>query len=248
MTLKETLISYIVTSVPKKIIDFFQIYRSRLNFTLNNLIDKGLEINVVYDIGAYHGNWSNNLRKTCLKNRIFYLFEANKKNESFLKNKKFQYFIGILSNKIKKVNFYSKNHSGDSYFLENTKFYKKNLKPKKILTNTLDNIIKQNNLPLADFIKIDTQGSEIDILKGSTKSLKNCKIIYLECPIVRYNHNAPNLSEYINYMNKIKYLPYDICEIHYIDKVLVQIDIIFLKKNIFKKYLLNKKHILKLLD
>ena len=51
---------------------------------------------------------------------------------------------------------------------------------------------------LPDFIKIDTQGSELDILKGGEKTISNCSLIYLECPIIEYNLGSPNLNDYIN--------------------------------------------------
>jgi hypothetical protein len=41
-----------------KIINYFKIYKFRLNITLDNLIKDGIEINTVYDIGAFHGEWS----------------------------------------------------------------------------------------------------------------------------------------------------------------------------------------------
>ena len=85
-------------------------------------------------------------------------------------------------------------------------------------------------------LKIDTQGSEIDIIKGGSEILKNCKAILLECPIISYNIGAPTLSDYVEYLDSINYLPLDITETHYLDKVLVQIDIIFLRKDIFQKF------------
>ena len=108
-------------------------------------------------------------------------------------------------------------------------------------STTLDNIVKKENLPLPDFLKIDTQGSELDILRGSKKSISKCSLIYLECPIIEYNLKAPKLNEYIDYLNLIDFVPYDVCEIHKIDNVLIQIDILFIKKNILNKIYPNKK-------
>ena len=96
-------------------------------------------------------------------------------------------------------------------------------------------------LPFPDFLKIDTQGSEIDILKGSNKTISQCTLIYLECPILEYNLNAPNFHEYITFMNSIDYVPIDICELHKIDNVLIQIDILFIKKKILKNIYQDKK-------
>ena len=71
---------------------------------------------------------------------------------------KFKYFIGVLSNEKKKINFYSRKLTGDSYYREQTSGYDENLEPEGITTVTLDEIIKKENLKLPNMIKIDTQG------------------------------------------------------------------------------------------
>ena len=213
---------------------FMFFYKHKLNSNLIDLIKKEVEIKIVYDIGAYRGGFSNYLNKTSLKGKDFYLFEANEKNEKYLNKFDFKYFIDVLSDRKKEVKFYSKSLSGDSYYLEKTNIYD-GFDAKTKITNTLDNIVEQNNLPFPNFIKIDTQGSEIDILKGAKRTISNCKLIYLECPIIEYNFGSPNLDQYIKYLDSIDFVPYDICEVHYIDKMLVQIDILFIKKSIINK-------------
>ena len=128
-----------------------------------------------------------------------------------------------------------------SYFPEKTNFYEETVKPKTLKTTTLNEIQKKTQIPFPDLLKIDTQGSEIDIIKGGSEILKNCKAILLECPIISYNIGAPTLSDYVEYLDSINYLPLDITETHYLDKVLVQIDIIFLRKDIFQKIYQGKK-------
>ena len=225
---------------------FLQIlYKHKLNSNLINLIKKEVEIKTVYDIGAHRGDFSNFLSKTSLKGKDFYLFEANEKNQKFLNKFNFKYFIEVLSDKKKVVQFYSKPHEslgGDSYFRETTDIYDDSDSTTKI-TDTLDNIVEKNNLPLPNFIKIDTQGSEIDILKGATKVISDCKLIYLECPLIEYNFESPSLDQYIKYLASIDFIPYDICEVHYIDEMLVQIDILFIKKSIFNKIHPGKKNL-----
>ena len=222
---------------------FLQIlYKHKLNSNLIKLIKKEVEIKTVYDIGAHRGDFSNFLSKTSLKGKDFYLFEANEKNEKYLNKFDFKYFIDVLSDRKKEVKFYSKSLSGDSYYLEQTNIYD-GFDAKTKISNTLDNIVEQNNLPFPNFIKIDTQGSEIDILKGAKRVISNCKLIYLECPIIEYNFGSPNLDQYIKYLDSIDFIPYDICEVHYIDKMLVQIDILFIKKSIFNKIYPGKKNL-----
>jgi FkbM family methyltransferase len=219
--------------------------QKRLNSIISKIVHYKVKINNIYDVGAFKGEWTNQLYKNSLKNKNFFLFEANIENEEYLSKYNHKYFIEILSNKRKKVKFYSLANTGDSYYLEQTSIYKK-IKPEKKITSTLDIIQKKNKLPYPDFLKIDTQGSEIDILKGGKKILKRCKVILLECPIISYNKGAPNLNEYVNYLNLIGFLPFEVGEIHHINNVFVQIDIFFLKKEILKK--INNKKILKIFN
>tara|TARA_B100002019_G_scaffold228138_1_gene201395 strand:- start:277 stop:1011 length:735 start_codon:yes stop_codon:yes gene_type:complete len=221
-------------SFPRIFTRFFKsLYKHKLDYNLTELIKKGLKIDVIYDIGAYRAEWSKNYSQSSLKNKDFFLFEANQENERYLKKSNFNYYIGVLSNEKKKVNFYSRKLTGDSYYREQSDRYEKDRKPEIITTTTLDEVVEKENLKLPNFIKIDTQGSEIDILKGSKNTLKNCNLIYLETPIIEYNLNSPNLNECINYLESINFVPFDICEVHHMDNVLIQIDILYINKSKF---------------
>ena len=221
-------------SFPRIFTRFFKsLYKHKLDYNLTELIKKGLKIDVIYDIGAYRAEWSKNYSQSSLKNKDFFLFEANQENERYLKKSNFNYYIGVLSNEKKKVNFYSRKLTGDSYYREQSDRYEKDRKPEVITTITLDEVVEKENLKLPNFIKIDTQGSEIDILKGSKNTLKNCNLIYLETPIIEYNLNSPNLNECINYLESINFVPFDICVVHHMDNVLIQIDILYINKSKF---------------
>jgi FkbM family methyltransferase len=222
------------------LLKFPKLSRTFYKYSVNNKLGKFLKdfqlknkINFVYDIGAFKGEWSNFYKNTSLTKSNFILFEANKEHIRNIDNSKFQIFNVVLSDKKKEVRFYNnKNSSGDSYYKENT-YHHKDLEPEVVSTSTLDDLVKENNLSLPDFIKIDTQGSELDILKGSTNSLLNCKLIYLECPLARLNLNDLNIQDYLNFLNKIGFIPQEVCEIHYFHEFLVQIDILFIKKDFY---------------
>jgi FkbM family methyltransferase len=236
MKLKSKLRYFLYKIFPDKYIKIFnRAYDHKLNHNLLFLINKGLKINVIFDIGAFRGDWSKSLNETALKNKDFYLFEANEENKEFLVNSGFKFFLNVLSDQKKEVTFFSRSSTGDSYLVEQTSFYQNDLKPILKQTVKLDDLVKKEKLPFPDFIKIDTQGSELDILKGAHQSISLCSLIYLECPIIEYNLNAPNLNEYISHLNSINFIPFDICEVHRIDNVVIQIDILFIKKNILKK-------------
>jgi hypothetical protein len=100
-------------------------------------------------------------------------------------------------------------------------------------------LLVNHAIPLSDinltseiFINIDCQGDEIPILKGATNILKNASVILLELPFFgQYNTGVPSFLEHISYMDSVGYTVYDICEHHYINDFLMQLDIIFIKKN-----------------
>ena len=236
MKLKSKIIYNFLKIFPKKYLKIFEkFFDFKLNFNLINLLKQGIYIDVIYDIGAYHGKWSETLNKSSLRNKKFFLFEANEENEAHLKKLPFKFFIEILSDNEKQVEFYSLNSTGDSYYKEKTRLYDKDLDKKIRNTKTLDSVVKKENLPNPDFIKIDTQGSELDILKGGKETVSKCSLIYLECPIIEFNLNSPKFDDYIKYLDSIEFVPYDICEVHKLDNILIQIDILFIKKNIFNK-------------
>jgi len=203
------------------------------------MTELGLNIETVFDIGAYMGDWSTEFKRT-LPNSKFFLFEANYKCAPSLEKTSFLYLCGtVLSNPGKRsVEFYDNNSigTGSSYYKENTKWFDGGVSVKYPCI-TLDEIISQNNLPIPQLLKLDTQGSELDILAGAKSIIGKTDLIYVECPIVRYNHGAPNIYEYINFFLTNDYIPIDCFELHKLENVFIQLDILFMRKETKEKYL-----------
>ena len=81
------------------------------------------------------------------------------------------------------------------------------------------------------FIKIDCQGAEIPILKGSKTILNKTDFILLEMPLFgKYNEGIPNFLEHIQFMDSIGFCPFDIIDNHYINNFNMQIDMLFINK------------------
>ena len=79
-------------------------------------------------------------------------------------------------------------------FADNTRFNAKN--KIKINTKTIDGLVSQGGLTTIDFIKIDVQGAELDILKGGVNYLKN-NLVGLESEVEFSSmyENQPLFSE-----------------------------------------------------
>lgn len=197
------------------------------------LVARGYLCNVVYDIGAFNGGWAKYISSILPESKLF-LFEANEAHSSHLIECGHPFYNVVLSKPgISTVDFYVEQGTGDSYYKETTKYYDQN-KAITLPAKTLDEVIRVNDLPLPNFIKIDTQGSEIDILMGFS-NLSQVDFVLVECPIIRYNSGAPSMDHYLNYFKANNFVPFDVMEIHRMENVLVQIDILFVRSD-FKNH------------
>jgi FkbM family methyltransferase len=202
---------------------------------LIDIQQRGLEINTVYDVGAWTGGWSRDMKHSVLPSSDFILFEGNPERAEQMKSTGFTCFGTVLSKPgTDSVNYYSSAGTGDSYYRENTENYD-NIAPIQLPCTTIDLIVKKYNLPVPNFIKIDTQGSELDILSGAESILDKVDIIYTECPIVPYNIGSPNIQDYLNFFKEHDFIPLDLLETHTFENTLVQVDIMFMRKPVKDK-------------
>ena len=194
---------------------------------IQKIKEKGYSPDLVLDIGAHKGLWTRECNR--IFNTQFMLFEAIDYPELRASGK--QVYNVLLNDKEEEVDWYEARNTGDSMFCEKSKHFV-NCVPVKKQTTTLDLIFKDMIIPNEIFIKIDCQGAEIPILKGGLSLLKNVSFILLEMPFFgQYNTSVPSFLEHLKFMDSIGYVQYDICELHYINDFLMQIDIIFIKKD-----------------
>jgi len=197
--------------------------------TTINIKKLGYNFKNILDIGAYKGEWTN-MMKTVFKDSSYTLIEPNFHTE--LEPMKLETNISVfhkaLSDTVDTTIWYSQNSTGDSIFKERTACFDE-CSTNTIQTTTLD-LLFQNNESF-DFIKIDTQGAEINILKGGNKLIQNTDFILIELPFIgQYNENVPDFLSHIQFMDSIGFTTYDIVEQHVIANVLIQIDILFVRK------------------
>lgn len=205
------------------------------------MIDELKKINpkVVFDIGSNNGSWTREM-KYHLRNSNFYTFEANKKHGRTSGN----HYNVLLSSDEREIEFYSIAGTGDSYYRENTKHYQ-SVKPTKMPSRRLDIIIEQDNLTPPDFIKLDTQGSELDILEGLGEYIKDVKCILTEVSFFNYNQGSPKINDYIEFFQENGFYPVSVEQVHKCDNIVVQLDLFFLRKDI-KETIYGDKGVFKL--
>jgi FkbM family methyltransferase len=133
-------------------------------------------------------------------------------------NRKY-YDISLWSAPTSKTIYINEWESTSSMYLPNIDFlsgyqlqHHKGRKPKKefhVKCDTLDNILLEDEV-IPDFIKVDTQGAELEILKGSERILKEYSpIVTCETWCAEVYKDAPLMHEVIGYMDSLGYQVFD---------------------------------------
>ena len=163
-----------------------------------------------FDIGANKGHYIYKLNKLTQSEKIF-AFEPIPKNYTFLKNifpecKIFKYALsneaGITKMKIPMVDnkLLDTRAKIDFNILEKNESSYKTI---KIECSTIDLFVKHNNIRKIDFLKIDVEGHEFNILKGGIKAIKKFRpIILIE---IEQRHHVYNISQIFNFIKELKY-------------------------------------------
>jgi len=167
--------------------------------------------NVIYDIGSATLHWWKEAI-TAFPNSDIYCFDAGNRYEplyDYIGIPKSHYHLQVLGCTNSKINVQARYDQG----LETVNVYPENLSISGISGDifveeeravaTLDSIIEAKKLPLPDLIKMDIQGSELDVLLGGSIAVNNAKAIILELPHVEYNLGAADKDTIIAHMDSL---------------------------------------------
>jgi FkbM family methyltransferase len=186
---------------------------------LTKLRDRGFTPTNLIDIGANKGAFSLRCKQIWPFTTNFHLIEADEDNQFYLSTTGFSIYNTLLGDEDGKiVTFYKTKDSlgctGNSYYREKTIHYTDDhvIKVNKKMI-TLDTLFKDKEIKF-DFAKLDTQGSELDILRGGQKTLSTCKYILIEVSIKYYNEGIPLKDDIINFMKDFSYNKYEVLDKH----------------------------------
>ena len=79
-----------------------------------------------------------------------------------------------------------------------------------IQTTRLDDI---QNIKSPDFLKMDVQGAELEILKNGTNKLKDCLAMQLEVAYFNLYENQPSFGEVDVYLRELGFVPHRFLEV-----------------------------------
>lgn len=215
-------------------------YRAGETMRLEEVRDMGINPNAILDIGAHTGQFHSWSKRVWPDVGVF-MIEANPLHESHLDKLAMMngdnYLIAALGDEEREVTFYTRSDKphteGNSYYKEaNYWDIPQLVQESKIKLKKLDNIFEDE--ATFELIKMDTQGSELDILKGGKELVKRALAVVLEVSLIEYNEGAPSAEETINYMNKIGFEERMSIGEHYDGETIVQKDILFTNKELVR--------------
>lgn len=162
---------------------------------------------ILIDVGSANGIYPifHDIKKDN-KNTIIYTFDPEKEGfNNNLSSNNINYNIGLY-NKKDNLKLYITNKKECSSILKPNmnilnNFYNSNRfkinKEEYISVERLDNIIKQSYI---DIIKLDTQGSEYEILEGCGNLLENTKIIICETEFIELYEKQKIFTDLCNFL------------------------------------------------
>jgi FkbM family methyltransferase len=201
---------------------------------------KRTSFDFLIDVGSNYGQFSllvNYLKPKCrismiepikkcylLQKKIFY----NKKNIKLFN------FAAFSKNVFKKNFFVTSKNDSSSLLkpgeIQANKFDTKIDKVIQVETKKLDDVVFNFNNLSNIFLKIDVQGSELDVLKGAKKLLKKINFIFIECSLVPFYENQMLFDEIVVFLNKYGFKLLSLNNVTVVSNECIQFDCLFIRK------------------
>ena len=198
---------------------------------LRFLSTRGFKPRTILDIGAFEGGWTKMAQKVWPDARLT-LVEANPEKAGKLRDDPMLNNASVIesllgANDESEVTFYVMG-PGSSVFEEHSNVERHSVMLKQ---RTLDSVMHDLDAP--EFIKIDVQGYELEVLKGGQRTLSGAQAVLIELSLIEINSGAPLLDEALGFMRAAGFVAYDILEIHRrpLDGAMNQIDVLFVRED-----------------
>lgn len=190
------------------------------------LAKRGFSPKTIVDVGAFEGDWSRMVHGIWPDARQF-IFEANRQKETKLQSVADEIGASLQIALMgpedgTEVTFFVM-ESGSSVMPENSGLDRKE---ETLKTARLDTLLAGQTV---DFLKLDVQGFELEVLAGAEETLANAQAVLLEVSLIAINEGAPIMSDVVAFMKDRGFEVQDILEIHHrpLDKATNQVDLLF---------------------
>jgi FkbM family methyltransferase len=172
----------------------------------------GMESPTIVDVGANIGEYS---KKICLNssNPTIYALEPHPGNfqklEENIERRNVTTIRKACGGVEKKVNLFDYEEGGSSHAstVEGVinKIHKKEKQKVKVDMITLDRLIKNKDIDTIDLLKVDTEGNEIEVLKGAKKAIERNVIKCIQLEFNEMNVESRTFAkDFVEYLRRYK--------------------------------------------
>ena len=212
--------------------------------TQKKLLEKN--VNVIFDVGSNRGNTVSKYLSLFPNVKIHAFEPFPEIYNTFMNRHKNNLNVYLnkyaLSSKVGRSAFYVNKSIDTNSLLKSKKIGansdKNCVSVNEIIvnTNTIDNYCLENNISEIDIVKIDVQGSELEVLKGSLNMLKSSKIklIYIETYFKQQYINQPLFHDISKLLYNYNFILQDIYDPYFSKKNILWCDAIFINLNEIK--------------
>lgn len=198
---------------------------------LRHLTTLGFNPAVIFDIGAARGEWARMAHEIFPKSRIV-SFEPNKREQPSLEKVQaeipnFDFKLGFLGPKRDTVTYSDENTQ--TSLLSDAKSSGNATAEMYVL----DEMIASGEIPRPDFMKLDVQGFELEVLKGAENALKAGPALLLEVSFIDFLPHMPLIEDVLKFMSQRDYVWHDVMGLSRrpADDTLWQMDVFFVKRD-----------------
>ena len=205
-----------------------------IDATLRTLGRLGFVSRFCVDIGAYNGDWTRLFREIFPESGVL-MIEAQEARRGALEKVAarsepgLDVEIALLGPRRAERILFHEMESGSSVFEEASPYSRTAIEKS---AQTLDGLLREKSCPRVDFIKLDVQGYELEVLNGGSRAMSQAEAILLETSLLPINRGCPLFAEVIAFFHKLGFRLFDFCgQIRRKDGVLWQTDLLFLRRD-----------------
>jgi FkbM family methyltransferase len=197
---------------------------------LRQLSEVGFRPKVIYDIGASQGLWARSAMDLWPSAQVVG-FEPNcsrAESLSRLRSERNQFnFVTCFLGANERIVHYRDQGDQTSLFLDG------NERGSSAPMRLLDKVAVEEGIALPDFVKLDVQGAELEVLTGGPKIVDHAEVILAEVSLYRLRPDMPTAFELWSWLDSKGFVLYDVVSMlrRQKDDALVQADFLFLRRS-----------------
>ena len=218
---------------------------SGLSAALRRARDFGFSPKYILDVGANSGDFSREawsvFGAASPPPRVL-MFEGAAARAPTLAGVGFDFVISVMGACTRLVDWYASDtaHTGNSVLRENTAHFKA-VAPATEVMRTVDDLLATAPALAASggaldgpaLLKLDVQGSELEVIKGAAAALAATEMLLLEVSVLPYNKGSPLVTEVLAAVGALGFDVLDLTEVHGAGPAaqLIQLDFSFVRRD-----------------